>query len=105
MRECKCENREQLCKREGEVIRQIATINKAIAGRTKQQYREENKELEREKCREHYWENRGVILQRKKEWREKNDDKSKITERLMKKGIMHIQKNIMLKIQIKNKRG
>ena len=49
------ENKEQLNKREGEIIREIGTVNKIIAGRTRQewyqdnpdkikQYRENNKE-------------------------------------------------------------
>jgi hypothetical protein len=37
-----CENREQLCKREGEVIREIATLNINVAGRTFQEYKIEN---------------------------------------------------------------
>jgi len=34
-----CERREQLVKREGEVTREIGTLNKNIAGRTRQEYR------------------------------------------------------------------
>jgi hypothetical protein len=37
-----CNNRTELEKREGEVIRGIGTINKCIAGRTKEEYREDN---------------------------------------------------------------
>ena len=51
-----CENREQLTKREGEVIRQIGTLNIKIAGRTRKEYRENNKD-------------------KIKEYREKNQDK------------------------------
>ena len=39
-----CENKEQLCKREGEVIRGIGTLNSDIAGRTKKEYYENNKD-------------------------------------------------------------
>ena len=39
-----CNNREQLEKREGEVQRQIATINNRIAGRTRKEYRKENRD-------------------------------------------------------------
>ena len=46
--ECKCDNKEQLNKREGEVIRQIATLNKQIAGRTNKQYRETHKDEKKE---------------------------------------------------------
>ena len=64
-----CERKEQLEKREGEIIRTIATLNKNIAGRKYQeyytenkekidfqqkQYREENKDLRNEKQKEYY---------------------------------------------------
>jgi len=39
-----CENKEQLNKREGEIIREIGTVNKSIAGRTRQEWYEDNKE-------------------------------------------------------------
>ena len=39
-----CENKEQLCRREGEVIRSIATLNSEIAGRTKKEHYEDNKD-------------------------------------------------------------
>ena len=45
----RCERKEQLTQREGQVIREIGTLNKLIAGRTKQEYREDNKE----KIKEH----------------------------------------------------
>ena len=43
-----CERREQLVKREGEITRQIGTLNKNIAGRTRQEYRIEEKEKVKE---------------------------------------------------------
>jgi len=40
-----CNSKEELCKREGELIRNTEKcINKAIAGRTSKEYREDNKE-------------------------------------------------------------
>ena len=39
-----CENGEQLRKREGYYIREIGTLNKTIEGRTRKEYREENRE-------------------------------------------------------------
>ena len=46
-----CDNKEQLNNREGKVIREIATLNKNIAGRTIKEYYEQNKEniLEKKK--------------------------------------------------------
>ena len=60
--EFSCESKEQLNKREGEVIREIGTLNKRIEGRTQKEYREDNKEK---------------ILQSMKEYREKNKEKKK----------------------------
>ena len=37
-----CDNKEQLNKREGEIIREIGTVNKQIAGRTYKEYYEDN---------------------------------------------------------------
>ena len=39
-----CENKEQLFKKEGEIIRMIGSLNSKIAGRSKKEYAEENKE-------------------------------------------------------------
>ena len=39
-----CENKEQLNKREGQIIREIGTLNKQIAGRTSKEYIEDNKD-------------------------------------------------------------
>lgn len=38
--ECPCENKEQLCKKEGEIIRLIGNLNIRIEGRTKKEYNE-----------------------------------------------------------------
>ena len=37
-----CENKQELCKREGEITREIGTLNYEIAGRTRKEWREEN---------------------------------------------------------------
>ena len=46
--ECPCENKEQLRKREGHFIREIATLNMCQAGRTKKEWHEENKPRKKE---------------------------------------------------------
>jgi len=48
-----CNSRSELCKREGEVTREIATINKNIAGRTMKEYYEDNADQKREYQREY----------------------------------------------------
>ena len=68
-----CERREQLIKREGEVTREIGTLNKNIAGRTREEYRIEEKEKIRaydERTKEHKKEY-------SKEYREQNKGKIK----------------------------
>jgi hypothetical protein len=59
-----CNGKQELNRREGEVIREIGTINKQIAGRTRKEYREETVDKEKEK---------GTL----KKYREDNADKIK----------------------------
>jgi len=47
-----CENKEQLNKREGEIIRSMDCVNKRIAGRTMPEYRKDTKDRILEKQRE-----------------------------------------------------
>ena len=70
-----CENKEQLNKREGEIIREIGTLNKQIAGRTYKEYNDDNKS----KRKENYNNNKDKILQSMKEYRDSN--KELISER------------------------
>ena len=58
--EYQCDNREQLNKREGEIQREIATINKNKAGRTMKEYNIDNKD---------------IILEYQKEYSKDNKDK------------------------------
>ncbi len=73
--ECPCENKEQLCKREGEVIREIGTLNILVAGRTRQEYREENKKNIIEIKKEYYNNNKEIITTKHKIYYENNKDK------------------------------
>ena len=47
-----CENKQELNKREGEIIREIGTLNHQIAGRTQQEWKKEFYENNRDKCLE-----------------------------------------------------
>ncbi len=70
----KCENKEQLLKREGDVMREIGTLNKVIAGNSisiseqdyMKRYREENKEKISELKLLNYIQNKEVILEKSK---------------------------------------
>ena len=73
--EFSCENKEQLNKREGEIIREIGTLNKRIEGRTYKEYNDDNKS----KRKENYNNNKDKILQKQKEYRDSN--KELISER------------------------
>jgi len=63
-----CGNSEELRKREGQFIREFGTLNNLIAGRTSQ-----------ENSREYHQNNRETILARKKEYREANRERLKMT--------------------------
>ncbi len=52
-----CESKEQLNRREGEVIREIGTLNKVIAGRSPKEYHRENAEKIHEKKKQYYRDN------------------------------------------------
>jgi hypothetical protein len=87
-----CERVEQLRKREGEIIRSRNCVNRIVAGRTKREYHEENREallkemkkyndLNRDRLleekKEYYKENRDVILKQRKEYTLKNKEEKK----------------------------
>ena len=85
-----CEDKYQLKQKEGEYIRDLGTLNKQIAGRTQQQYKEEHKEyyqeVKKKSAEKHkeenivrkqlfYINNKERILQRQKELYEQNKEK------------------------------
>ena len=79
---CPCNNKEELTKREGEIIREMNCINKRIPGRTKKEYYIDNKEKilkykeeNKEKNKEYREKNKEKILKQIKEYREKNKEK------------------------------
>ena len=78
---CSCSNKNELDKRKGELIREMNCVNKNIAGRTPQEYREQNKEM---------------IKDKKKVYREKNKEKiaesSKAYYEANRQEIIHKQK-------------
>jgi hypothetical protein len=68
---CPCNSKMELEKREGEVQRQIATINKNIGGRTRSEWLNNNKEKIKEYSQEYYQEN----LEKIKEYYQENKEK------------------------------
>ena len=59
-----CENSEQLNKREGEWMREIATLNEKVAGRTKKEYKQEYKDKIREQDKDYYETRKETICQK-----------------------------------------
>jgi len=70
-----CDNKEQLEKREGEIIREIATINKQIAGRTYKEYYQDNRDKILEQKKQYHQDNRDKILEKSKQYHQDNRDK------------------------------
>ena len=66
-----CSCREELHKKEGEYIRNTKCVNKRIAGRTKKEWCENNKD----KIKEYRKKNKDKIAKKQKEWNENNKDK------------------------------
>ncbi len=64
--EFSCENKEQLNKREGEIIREIGTLNKRIAGRTQKDWNEANKDKMSEYYKKKYEANKDILLEKNK---------------------------------------
>ena len=61
-----CENVAQLRKREGELTREIGTLNRYIAGRTEYQCRQDNKEKRTKANKEWRDKNHNELLEKKK---------------------------------------
>ena len=63
-----CNSKEELNRREGELIREIGNLNHAIAGRTKNEYVKEEKEKIKEHDKQYYDANKELILEEKKNY-------------------------------------
>ena len=87
-----CNNKQELEKREGELIREISTINKNIVGRTPKEYKQDNKEQIKEqrkqyhnnnkknfneKSRNYYYNNKEKMQENNKKWKEDNKEHTK----------------------------
>ncbi len=75
--EIKCQNKEQLLKREGEVIRKISTLNRRIENRSKKEYSQDNKEHIKEVKKVYIEKNQDVISTYQALYREKHREKHK----------------------------
>jgi len=78
--ECPCDNRNQLERREGQLIREMDCVNKLVAGRTKKEWGEDNKEHIAEQRKKYKEANKEEIAEKAKKYREahKNDFKCEV---------------------------
>jgi len=73
---CPCTCKSELHRREGQLIREhINCVNKRIAGRSKAEYIEDNKELVRLRKKRYYEQNKEKLDAYRKQWRKDNDNK------------------------------
>ena len=94
---CECDNVEQLHRLEGEYIRRLDCVNKRIAGRTRKEYYDENKE----QMKEYRENNKEKIKEQKKEYYENNKEQIKeYYEKSKEKRKEYLEKN---KEQIKER--
>jgi hypothetical protein len=72
-----CNNRQQLCKKEGEYIKANECVNKCVAGRTAEEYCEDN--ADKINTRRRIWreKNADKVNERHKKWCDENIDKVK----------------------------
>jgi hypothetical protein len=69
-----CSCKEELCRREGEIIRLIGYLNVRIEGRTLNEYRENNKEKQAEYKKIYYENNKKKIAEQTKTYYENNKE-------------------------------
>jgi hypothetical protein len=69
-----CNNKKELERREGQVIREIGTINKNIAGRTIKEWCEDNNDKLKKYYKEWYNDNKEEISQKSKEYYNNNKE-------------------------------
>ncbi len=70
-----CNTKEELCKKEGEIIRLIGNLNMKITGRTNKEWREDNKEHISTYNKKLYEVNKEKRAEQQKEWYEANKEK------------------------------
>ena len=76
----KCDTLQELRKREGEHIKNINCVNKAVAGRTKPEYQRDSRDKIKEYRKQYLEQNKDKIREQEKKYKENN--KTKIAEQL-----------------------
>jgi hypothetical protein len=70
-----CADKNELNRREGELIRSTDCVNKFIAGRTQKEYYVDNKETILAQKKQYHQDNRDTILAQKKQYQQDNKEK------------------------------
>jgi len=78
---CPCSTRDELSKREGELIREHDCVNKVVEGRTKAEYYKDNKEKVKNYSKKYREDNKEKEKERHKKYREDNIEKVKKTDK------------------------
>ncbi len=98
-----CSCREELCKREGEIIRLIGTLNKYIAGRSHKEWYIDNAEKVKECVNKYRIENADVIKEKKKKYRIENAEMIKEKAKIFRINNIDKKKEIDKEYYEKNK--
>jgi hypothetical protein len=72
-----CNNKDELLKLEGKYIRELECVNKYIAGRTKKEWGEDNKDTLKDKRKIYKETNKEILKEKDKKYRELNKEKIK----------------------------
>jgi hypothetical protein len=94
-----CNSKEELCKREGEVIREIGTLNNLLPGRTPKEYYQDN----HERYKEYREENKEKKIEYDKQYRELNVEKKRENDRLYREKNEEAVKQKKREYHIKNR--
>ena len=77
LEECPCDNKNQLERREGQLIREMNCVNKVVAGRTQKEWREDNKEQKKKYNKKYREEHKEQIKEQKKKYHEEHKEQRK----------------------------
>jgi len=83
--ECPCNDKNELNRREGQMIREMNCVNKRIEGRTRKEYRQDNKEKIKEQSKQYRKDNKEKYNENSRKYYEENKEKFKIHNKKYKK--------------------
>jgi len=105
--DCPCENKEQLCKREGEIIRKIGNLNHEIAGRNYKEWRIDNPDKVKATSKKYHENHKEERLEVNKKWMENNKEHRKEYKKeyreANKEKIAEYRANYRLNVEVPNK--